>query len=75
MMNGEKHTKYDVNLEKGTTEWVGEKMANELISIDKRKKHICHYVFVIQSIITLIGYLLTHLNISTSRRRRYIQLQ
>ena len=46
MMNGEKHTKYDVNLEKGTTEWVGEKMANELISIDKRKKNICHYVFV-----------------------------
>ena len=51
MMNGEKHTKYDVNLEKGTTEWVGEKMANELISIDKRKKNICHYVFVIQSLI------------------------
>ena len=50
MMNGEKHTKYDVNLEKGTTEWVGEKMANELISIDKRKKNNCHYVFVIQSI-------------------------
>ena len=47
MMNGEKHTKYDVNLEKGTTEWVGEKMANELNTIDKRKKNICHYVFVI----------------------------
>ena len=46
MMNGEKHTKYDVNLDKGTTEWVGEKMANELISVDKRKKNICHYVFV-----------------------------
>ena len=51
MMNGEIHTKYDVNLEKGTTEWVGEKMANELISIDKRKKNIFHYVFVIQSLI------------------------
>ena len=37
-MNSEKHTKYDVNLEKGTTEWVGEKMANELNTIDKRKK-------------------------------------
>ena len=47
MMNGEKHTKYDVNLEKGTTEWVGEKIANELNAIDKRKKNICHYVFVI----------------------------
>ena len=47
MMNSEKHTKYDVNLEKGTTEWVGEKLANELISVDKRKKNICHYVFVI----------------------------
>ena len=62
MMNGEKHTKYDVNLDKGTTEWVGEKMANELISVDKRKKNICHYVFVIQS---LIGYILTNLNTST----------
>ena len=64
MMNGEKHTKYDVNLEKGTTEWVGEKMANELISIDKRKRNICHYVFVIQRL-TLIGYILTNLNTST----------
>ena len=73
MMSGEKHTKYDVNLEKGTTEWVGEKMANELISVDKRKKNICHYVFVIQR--TLICYELTRLNISTQYRRRYIQLQ
>ena len=67
MMNGEKHTKYDVNLEKGTTDWVGEKMANELISIDKRKKNICHYVFVIQSLNLMywIYYILTRLNIST----------
>ena len=64
MMNSEKHTKYDVDLEKGTTEWVGEKMANELNTIDKRKKNIFHYVFVIRCKI-LIGYILTHLNIST----------
>ena len=63
MMNGEKHTKYDVNLEKGTTEWVGEKMANELISVDKRKKNICHYVFVKTK--TLRNYILLHLNIYT----------
>ena len=74
MMNGEKHTKYDVNLEKGTTEWIGEKMANELISIDKRKKNICRYVFVIQSINLDIN-ILTRPNISTQYRRRYIQLQ
>ena len=64
MMNGEKHTKYDVNLDKGTTEWVGEKMANELISVDKRKKNICHFVFV-KTRKTLRNYILLHLNIYT----------
>ena len=44
MMNSEKHTKYDVDLEKGTTEWVGERLAKGLQTIDKRKKNICHYV-------------------------------
>ena len=50
MMNTEKHTKYDVDLEKGTTEWVGEKIANGLNAIDKRKKNNCRYVVVIYSI-------------------------
>ena len=45
MMNSEKHTKYDVDLEKGTTEWVGEKIPNGLETIDKRNKNICNYVF------------------------------
>ena len=47
MMSSEKHTKYDVDLEKGTTEWVGEKITNGLETIDKRKKNIYRYICVI----------------------------
>ena len=45
-MNSEDSTKYDIDLDKGTTEWAGERITKGMKMIDKRNYDTFHDLFV-----------------------------